>query len=265
MNLKNAERQLKMLGLTNENIKELELMAENQISIPAVDSDCDNPDCTECRRKKEVANESAAALKKAEEKLAWYSLTAPFDGTVIEKHIVPGESVGTDSSVYIVADLSSVWVDLQVYPKNLNYIKKDQQVVISADSEIPEVSGIISFIGPVVGPQSRTALAREILDNSSGVFRPGLFVTAQAAVSKTNANVVVPKDTIQSIDGRKCVFVKDAHGFEPAFVEIGLENTNYAEILSGLDPGQEFVTTGAFALKSKIVTSTLDSHAGHNH
>jgi RND family efflux transporter MFP subunit len=265
MQLKNAERQLKMMGLTDENIKELELLAENQISIPAGEPDCDNPDCTECVRKKEAANKSTAALKKAEERLAWYSLAAPFDGTIIEKHIVPGELVGNESSVYVVADLSSVWVDLQVYPKDLKYIKEGQKVTISADSEIPKANGTISYVGPVVGAQSRTALARVILDNSSGVFRPGLFVTALATVSETQAKVVVPKDTIQSLQGRKCVFIKDAHGFEPAFIEIGLENTNHAEILSGLAAGQEYVTKGTFALKAKIVTSTFDSHAGHGH
>jgi RND family efflux transporter MFP subunit len=265
MELKNAERQLKILGLTDENIKELELLAENQISASAPESDCDNPDCTECVRIKDAANKSIAALKKAEEKLAWYPLAAPFDGTIIEKHIVLGELAGTESVVYIVADLSSVWVDLQVYPKDLKHIKKGQKVVISADSEIPDASGIISYVGPTVGAESRTAIARAVLANESGVFRPGLFITARTVVSTTQAKVVVHKDTIQSLEGRKCVFTKDDHGFEPAFVEIGAANTSHAEILSGLTAGQEYVTKGAFALKSKIVTSTLDSHAGHGH
>ena len=105
--------------------------------------------------------------------------------------------------VYVVADLSSVWVDLQVYPKDLEHIKKGQQVVISADSEIPEASGVISYVGPIVGSESRTALARVVLANESGVFRPGLFVTAQVAVSKTQAKVVVPKDAIQSLEGQE--------------------------------------------------------------
>jgi len=201
----------------------------------------------------------------SEQLLTRFEIKAPFEGTIIEKHIVLGELVGTESAVYIVADLSSVWVDLQVYPKDLKHIKKGQQVVISADSEIPQASGVISYVGPIVGTESRTALARAVLANKSGVFRPGLFINAQAAVSKTQATVVVPKVSIQSLEGRKCVFIKDERGFEPAFIEIGLENTSYAEILSGLAAGQEYVTKGAFTLKSKIVTSTFDSHAGHGH
>jgi len=201
----------------------------------------------------------------SEQLLTGFEIKAPFEGTIIERHIVLGELVGTESAVYIVADLSSVWVDLQVYPKDLKYIKTGQQVVISADSEIPDAAGIISYVGPIVGTQSRTALARVELSNEAGVFRPGLFVTARVSVSETHVKVVVPKNAIQSLDGRKCVFIKDDHGFEPAFIEIGLENTTYVEVISGLTAGQEYVTKGAFALKSKIVTSTLDSHAGHGH
>ncbi|MCK5565920.1 MAG: efflux RND transporter periplasmic adaptor subunit [Planctomycetes bacterium] len=200
-----------------------------------------------------------------EQLLTRFEIKAPFKGTIIEKHIVLGELVATESAVYIVADLSSVWIDLQVYPKDLRSIKKGCQVVISANSEIPDTKGIISYVGPVLGTESRTALARAVLANDSGVFRPGLFITAQIAVSKTQAKVVVPKTAIQSLEGKKCVFTKDAHGFEPAFIEIGLQNATHAEILSGLAPGQEYVTKGAFTLKSKIVTSTLDSHAGHGH
>jgi len=200
-----------------------------------------------------------------EQLLTIFEIKAPFKGTIIEKHIVFGEMVGTEASVCIVADLSSVWVDLQVYPKDLKYIRTGQQVVISADSEIPDAPGTINYVSPIVEADSRTAMARMVLPNESGVLRPGLFINARVAVSKTQAKVVVPKDAIQSLEGRKCVFIKDDHGFESAFIEIGLDNTTHVEILSGLTAGQEYVTEGAFALKSKIVTSTLDSHAGHGH
>lgn len=203
--------------------------------------------------------------EESEQLLTRFEIKAPFEGTIIEKHIVLGELVGGESTVYIIADLSSVWVDLQVYPKDLKHIQKGQQVVISADSEIPQANGVISYVGPIVGAESRTALARVLLSNESGIFRPGLFVTAEVAVSKTLAKVVVSKDAVQSLEGRKCVFIKDDHGFEPVFVEIGIENKNHVEILSGLAAGQEYVTKGAFTLKSKIITSTLDSHAGHGH
>lgn len=197
--------------------------------------------------------------------LTRFEITAPFEGTIIEKHIVLGELVKTDAAVFVVADLSSVWVDLHVYPKDLGQIKTGQEVVIFADSDIPNPLGTISYIGPTVGAESRTATARIVLANESGAFRPGLFITARAAVAKRQAKVVVAKEAIQTLEGRKCVFIKDEHGFEPAFVELGLADAVRVEILSGIDAGQDYVTTGSFSLKSKIVTSTLDSHAGHGH
>jgi len=265
MELKGTERQLKILGITNENIRELELLVEIQKLSHTSEDDCDDPNCTECMLEKETANETAPEFIEAEEKLAWYPLVAPFDGTIVSKNITLGEVAKEDSDAFVVADLNTVWVDLQVYPKDLRHIKKDLQVVISADSEIPEVNGIISYVSPIVGTESRTALARVVLSNESGMFRPGLFVDAKVSVSQTKAEVVVPKGSIQMLEGKKCVFVKDEHGFEPAFVEIGLEDTNHVEILSGLTAGQEYVTKGAFSLKSKVATSTLDSHAGHGH
>lgn len=265
MELKNSERQLKILGLTNENIKELELLAGNQKSSPAPDPDCNDPDCTECAIKPTGPTKNVAELEKVEKKLAWYPLTAPFDGTIIEKHIVRGELVGPESTVYVLADLSSVWVDLQVYPKDLGAIKTGQHVIISTDSVVSDVRGVISYVGPIVGAESRTVLARVVLSNDSGTFRPGLFVTAKVSSSTTEAKVVIPKNAIQSLEGKKCVFVKEAHGFEPVFITLGLETNNQVEILSGLVSGQEYVTEGAFTLKSQIVTSTLDSHAGHGH
>ena len=240
----------------------------------------------EYREKKQAMTEAGIEKRSAEQKLlaigfdesylenlsdtpdrhlTRFEIKAPFDGTVIEKHIVLGELVRTESAVYVIADLRSVWVDLQVYPKDLQSIRQGQEVELFADSQTPAAGGSIGYVGPIVGAESRTALARVVLGNPSGLLRPGLFVTAKVAVSKKEVTIAVPKDAIQSLEGRKCVFVKDEHGFEPVFVEIGVENTSHVEILSGLTAGQEYVVKEAFALKAKIITSTLDSHAGHGH
>ena len=197
--------------------------------------------------------------------LTKFEITAPFDGTVIHKHITLGEVVGDNADVFVVADLSTVWADLHVYPKDLMKVQKGQKVIISAGPTIPEAEAVISYVGPVVGAESRTALARVILPNSTGLFRPGLFVTAKVAIDTIQANVVVPKDSVQTLNGKKCVFIKDEHGFEPAFVKLGQSNNGFVQLTSGLDPGRQYVTKGAFELKAKIVTSTLGSHAGHGH
>jgi len=130
---------------------------------------------------------------------------------------------------------------------------------------MPDAEGVISYVGPVVGAESRTALARVVLPNTTGIFRPGLFVTAKVTVDDVEADVIVRKSAVQTFGGNKCVFIKDEHGFEPSFINIGQSNAEYVEVTSGLNAGQRYVIKGAFELKSKITTGTLDSHAGHGH
>ena len=265
--LKAAERLLYILGLAAEDVNDLAALSKNQSLQAKEEEECNDPNCTECAAKAAAKDQvlTVTDLRITNEKLAWYPIRTPFDGTIIDKHITLGEVVGDDAEVFVVADLSSVWVDLHVYPKDLMKIKKGQKVVISAGQTMPDAEGVISYVGPVVGAESRTALARVVLPNSSGVIRPGLFVTAKVAIDNVEADVIVPKDAIQTLEGKKCVFIKDEHGFEPSFITLGQSNTGFVQVTSGLNPGQQYVTKGAFELKAKIITSTLDSHAGHGH
>ncbi len=199
-----------------------------------------------------------------ENTLTRFEIKAPFSGDVIEKYIVMGEMVSSEKTVLVIADMKTVWVDLQVYPQDIKHIKKGMEIEISIDSQAPAVKGIISYIGAVASEQTRTVTARATTDNP-GMLKPGLFVTAKTTVSAIDANITVPQEAIQTIDGRKAVFIKEKNGFEVSYVETGIKSEGKVQIISGLDKNQRYVSSGAFALKSKIVTSTLDSHAGHGH
>jgi cobalt-zinc-cadmium efflux system membrane fusion protein len=265
--LKAAEQSLYIFGLTPEDVKALSALAKNQGPQAKEEEECTDPNCTECAAKSGAEDQvlGVTDLCITNEKLAWYPIRSPFDGTIIDKHITLGEVVSEAAEVFIVADLSTVWVDLHVYQKDLMKIKKGQKVIISAGQTMPDAEGVISYVGPVVGAESRTALARVVLPNTTGIFRPGLFVTAKAAVDDVEADVIVPKSAVQTFGGNKCVFIKDEHGFEFSFINLGQSNAEYVEVTSGLNAGQRYVTKGAFELKAKIATGTLDSHAGHGH
>ena len=103
-----------------------------------------------------------------------YEITAPFNGTVIEKHITIGESLKDDASCFTIADLSTVWVHLSVYQKDIPAIQKGQEVVISAGGNVSAgVRTVLEYIGPVMGEETRTATARVVLPNEGGQWRPG--------------------------------------------------------------------------------------------
>jgi len=197
--------------------------------------------------------------------LACYALRAPFDGTVIEKDITLGERLDSDANVFVVADLSSVWADLSVYQRDLPRVAKGQSAVISAGPDLPGAGGVIAFVAPIVSEETRTALARVVLPNPGGIWRPGLFVTATVTVGIVDVPVAVPKSAVVTLDEGPVVFVKDEDGYEPHPVTLGRSTATHVEIVAGLNAGEIYVAAGAFGLKAKIVTSSLGSHAGHGH
>ena len=197
--------------------------------------------------------------------LTAFKVTAPFDGKVIERNITLGELLQEDTVAFVVADLSTVWVDLSIYQKDLAFVHEGQSISITAGHGIPDAKGTITYLSPVISEETRTALARVILPNPEGHFRPGLFVTASLAGEEIPVSLLVPKSALQNLEGETCIFIKNQGDFKQQPVTIGKTSKTHAEVTSGLKAGQYYVTQGAFELKAKIVTSTMDSHAGHGH
>jgi cobalt-zinc-cadmium efflux system membrane fusion protein len=192
-----------------------------------------------------------------------YEIKAPFSGLVIQKHISLGEILEENAEAFVIANLSTVWVDLQIYQKDLAAIRKGQRVVIQIGHGVPDARGLVDFVGPLLGEETRTALARVVLDNKEGNYRPGMFVTARVAVEKTPVSLAVVKSALQNIEGQIVVFVKTAEGFEPRPIEVGRQNTVNVEVLSGLKPGEVYVSEGSFTLKSQLSKGAFGD--GHNH
>ena len=191
-----------------------------------------------------------------------YEMRAPFDGVVVEKHIVLGEAVKDDTEVFVVADLSSVWVNVRVYQKDLSVVHKGLPVVLSVGHSISMAKGKIAWVSPQIDEHTRTAKARVVLPNTDGHWRPGLFVTAKIAVDEIEVPLLVPKVALQTVEDRLSVFVKTDEGFEPRPVMLGRSTEIYAEVTKGLQPGQQYVTKGAFTLKAELGKGAFgDGHA----
>ncbi len=209
-------------------------------------------------------SEIASLTKNGKTPFTRYEVTAPIDGTVIKKHVVMGEAVKDDSLLYVVADLSTVWVDLSVYQKDLPFVREGQEVLVSAGRGIPDAKGRISYVGPLMGEETRTAVARVVLPNPGGRWRPGLFVTGTIEVDEIPVKVLVPKTALQNVEGRTSVFVEKKKGvFTVRPVVTGRSNDLYVEIVKGLKAGERFVSKGAFTLKSQLSKSEFSE--GHSH
>ncbi len=184
--------------------------------------------------------------------LTRYEIVAPSAGTVIEKHLTVGELLKDDTEAFLVADLSTVWGHLNVTLSDLPLVHTGQRVTITAGATMPEATGTISYIGPLVSEETRTVLARVVLPNADGRWRPGLFVTATVAVGDTVVPLLIPKAALQTLDGQPSVFVQTSEGFEPRAVTLGQANATHVEITAGLQPGEPYASTETFLLKAEL-------------
>ncbi|TET36520.1 MAG: efflux RND transporter periplasmic adaptor subunit [Planctomycetota bacterium] len=199
------------------------------------------------------------------EHLTQVALKAPIAGVVTDRHMTLGERVTDETDVFTIVDLSTVWVNLSVFQRDLDSVRKNQKVTIRAQYSDERASGVISMITPFVSESTRTATARIVISND-GRWRPGTFVTGNISISEENLGLIVPKKAVQTFEGKKVIFIEEGPGvFEMATVQTGRSDSLNIEITSGLESGARYVAKGAFELKAKILTSTMDSHAGHGH
>lgn len=196
------------------------------------------------------AGETLATIE-SNESLAPYELKTQLDGTVIERHITRGESVDREKQAFVIADLSTVWVDLAVYQKDLDHVRVGQNVRISTSPGLHEDEGTISYIAPIVDEPTRTAVARVLLPNPQRTWRPGVFVTARV-LDPTPAAIVVQRAALQNIGGRPSVFVEGEEGFTAHPVTLGRTGETLVEVITGVEVGQRYAAANSFLLKAEL-------------
>jgi cobalt-zinc-cadmium efflux system membrane fusion protein len=177
--------------------------------------------------------------------------------------MTPGELIGDDKHIVTVADLSSVWAELTVYQKDIDDIKLGQSAQIYFNDIENAINGKIFYISPTVDEHTRTATARVRLNNSSGYWKPGMFITGKVLTDFVEVDQAVTLNAIQNFEGQKVVFVKEGEGFRPQPVTIGKTNTNYAEVLTGLNSGQTYIAEGAFVIKSELLKESFGGDDDH--
>ena len=205
-----------------------------------------------------------AQLSDDPENIGRYELKAPFAGTVTDKHVVIGEVLSENTQAFVVADLSTVWVELNVYLKDLARIREGQAVLVRVGQGIPDGKGEIGYISPAIDEGTRTAMARVELDNTTGVWRPGMLVSAWVSEEEMEVSVAVPKTAIQEIEEKTCVFVETEEGFVPQPVILGRSDETHTEIVGGLKTGDRVVTESSLYVKSALLSAQLGGHQ-HGH
>jgi len=257
--LKQAERHLHFLGIEAEEIRRLAEL----VTGPS-EGACPNPDCADCRAANDPEAKAAREARKAQTQagLTRHVLTAPMSGMIIERHIALGEHVNLESDIFTIADLSTVWVDLRAHERDLLALEQGQEVTIQGRPGLPETRGAIDFVHPVVDPETRTVLARVVLENPEGHLRPGTFVTAIVAGEESEADVVVDTDAVQYLGDKPVVFVDDGGEFKPREVILGEASGSMVEIVFGLQAGERVAVKNSFRLKAELAKQTAGAAGG---
>ena len=162
------------------------------------------------------------------------------------------EAVTADEPIFRVADLSTVWVEVAVYAKDLGVVRQGQEAVVVSTDLGAEATGRINFIGRLVGEQTRSATARLTLPNADGRWRPGLFVTVRLVREETTVPLAVSTDAIQTFRDWQVAFVKYGDEFEARPLELGRSDGEWVEVVSGLKAGDQYAAANSFAVKAEI-------------
>lgn len=181
-----------------------------------------------------------------------FELRAPFDGMVVEKHIALGESIKEDTQIFTISDLSTVWAEIIVPAKELNTVRVGEKAAVKATSFESSATGTVSYVGALLGEQTRTAKARVTLANPQMAWRPGLFVNVALISNEVDVPVAVASDAVQSVNDKPKVFIKVPGGFMPQPVTTGRTDGKLIEIVKGLKPNTPYAATNSFVIKADL-------------
>ncbi len=191
------------------------------------------------------------ATIESNESLQVYEVKSPTDGIVLERDTSAGDVAG-DAALFKIADLSNVWAEFHVFPKDLGHVQEGLPVRVHTLDDDREFQANIELMLPTADRLSQTVLAIVVLDNPQGQWRPGMTVEGDVIVKERQAAVVVESSALQTLEDKQVVFVQKGETYEARPVEVGLAGNQVVEILSGLNPGEVYVADGSFIIKADI-------------
>ncbi|MGH8586548.1 MAG: efflux RND transporter periplasmic adaptor subunit, partial [Gammaproteobacteria bacterium] len=156
---------------------------------------------------------------------------------------------------------SSLWGEITVYAKDLDVVKLGQKVTVKSSALDLTTSATVSYLGPVVGEETRSAQAHVDIPNPDGRWRPGLFVTVEVVQEETTVPVAVAAEAIQTYREEPVVFGQYGELFEIRPLELGRSDGLWVEVVKGLSAGERYATRGSFVLKAELGKSS----ATHEH
>jgi cobalt-zinc-cadmium efflux system membrane fusion protein len=199
-------------------------------------------------------------------------IRAPLDGVVIERHVVAGEVVDTSTVLFAVADLSRMWLSLNVREDDARYVTVGQPVLFRPSSSAgkAEIRGTLAWISTSADDETRTVQVRVELPNGDGRLRANTFGTGRIVLREEPQAIVVPSEAVHWDGACHVVFVRDKHYFDPnspkffhvRSVRPGVKDADTTEIIAGLVPGEVIASRNSVVLEAQLLKSNLGAGCG---
>lgn len=211
-----------------------------------------------------LTDEEIRELEASREPLKDQHVHSPIGGIVIEHKVAVGDTVQPGQPLFVVADLSSVWARLSLNESQIPQVRAGAPVILTT-SAYPDrrFKGTVLSLGAEVDEATRTVSARASVENPGALLKPGMFADAEIAVGNQKSVLAVPEAAVIQLEGRPTVFKVEDGNLHPEPVKVGTARGGQVEILEGLAPGDEIAVEGVFLLKSLILKSQMGE--GHAH
>ena len=206
------------------------------------------------------------AVIESNQSLKEYEIRSQLNGVVVERHLTLGEYVSESQQLFVVADLSELWADFQIYRDDFSSAQVGRELVIDADDGLQTLTTKVSYVSPITDSVTQSKRVRAVIANADGRFRPGLFVSGTLKGVEVNAAVAVSREAAQTF--RDWVVVFGAEGdqggkqiFQALPVVFGARDLKYVEVLSGVSAGQRYAAKNSYIIKADVEKSG----ASHDH
>jgi len=199
------------------------------------------------------------ATVESNESLNLYSIKAPISGVITQRSANPGEQTG-EQSLFTIADTSVVWVDLSIFPADINRVKIGAPVSVVGADNTQLIEGKISFIN-VIAEANQSVIARMVIDNRDGQFLPGRYVKAKIKVAEHAVPLAVKRSGLQAFRDFTVVYAQIGEEYEVRMLELGRQDDEWIEVLGGLEAGTRYVSENSYVIKADIEKSG----ASHDH
>lgn len=209
-----------------------------------------------------VVKGETVAVVENNQSLQPYEVKSQIPGIIVRRHATVGEAVTDASTLFDVADYSSLNADFFIFPNEFGKVRLGQRVLIRFPDNQTTVESTISFLSPVTDPETQSRFVRAILPNSQATHQAGMFVTGDIVLEETTVSVGIENSALRTNEGKTVVFVEEEPGhFEARPVFTGRKDKDFIEILSGLEVGEKYAAGNTFILQAELEKG----EAAHEH